>query len=127
MVSKRFTDDELIEALRKHRGRMSRAARAVGCSLRTIQDRRLESPEVDEAALLAREEMVDKAEEALEELIDAKDFRAISFVLRTLGRDRGYVERTEIVSVSDDPLDQAAAEERRRRQRRDDGEDMETA
>lgn len=40
-------------------------------------------------------ELLDLAEAKLVELVKAGDLRAITFVLRTLGRDRGYSERME--------------------------------
>lgn len=43
----------------------------------------------------ARGILVDKSELALESAIGAKEAWAVCFTLKTLGKDRGYVERTE--------------------------------
>ena len=107
------TNTEIISALREHLT-ISAAADALGISRATIYARRRTSEEVAEAILEAREILVDKAEKGLEQLVDGGDFRAIQFTLRTLGRDRGYVERGEPLDLTEDRLDAELARERAR-------------
>lgn len=107
-----YSNDQLIEAIRQSRGRIRVAARSLGCTVNVFHDRRKVSREVDDAIREAREELVDLAEESLVKLLEEHDFRAINLVLRTLGKDRGYVERIETVSISDEALDQEIAKER---------------
>ena len=43
-----------------------------------------------------RDRILDKAEQNIFEAVERGDLRASWFVLRTLGKDRGYAERTEV-------------------------------
>lgn len=107
------TNAQIIAALREYLT-VSAAADALGISRATIYARRRTCEEVAEAILEAREILVDKAEKGLEQLVDEGDFRAIQFTLRTLGRDRGYVERGDPLGLTDDRLDAELARERAR-------------
>lgn len=107
------TNLQIIAALREHLT-VSSAADALGISRATIYARRRTCEEVAEAILEAREMLVDKAEKGLEQLVEEGDFRAIQFTLRTLGRDRGYVDRGDPLGLTDDRLDAELARERAR-------------
>jgi len=52
-------------------------------------------PEVEEAYLEERQGIVDLAEAKLIEQVKGGNWHAIRWVLATLGKDRGYVERVE--------------------------------
>lgn len=74
---------------------VSVAARALGCSPQTIHAYRKRHPQVERACQEARDEITDVAELALYEKIREGEGWAVCFYLKTQGRDRGYVERTE--------------------------------
>ena len=52
-------------------------------------------PEVEQALIESREEMLDFAEGKLYQNIANNDNTAIIFYLKTIGKNRGYVERVE--------------------------------
>lgn len=111
MSAEKKTDEEIIAAIRVHKT-ITAAAAALGCAETVIYERRKKSVAISEAIMEARGRLVDKAEASVERLIDQDDFRAVNLVLRTLGKDRGYVERVETVEITDEMLDKAIAKER---------------
>ena len=52
-----------------------------------------------------REQALNMAEAALFELVEDGDWQAVSFILRTLGRSRGYGGATAPLSASTGPLE----------------------
>jgi len=54
------------------------------------------SEEIQDALSNAREEIIDMAESKLIRLIEDLNPQAIMFALKTIGRDRGYIEKQEI-------------------------------
>jgi len=91
----RYTTEEVCEALMKAKGLVSVAARQLGCAPRTVRAYVDRHPTVAEAKREAREGILDMAEARLFQAIDKGEPWAISSILRTLGKDRGYVERVE--------------------------------
>ncbi|MGH2359356.1 MAG: helix-turn-helix domain-containing protein [bacterium] len=91
----RYSPALLIEALTKSRGRIAVAARMLGCSRQTIYDSMKRHAEIKEVIDGERELFVDTAELKLMEAVQKGQPWAIMLVLKTLGRDRGYVERQE--------------------------------
>lgn len=104
------TDDEIEEALRAERGMITYAARRLGYSVTSLRDR-LEAnparfkPIRDEA----REAVIDLAERSLIAKLEDGDLQATTFALRTIGRKRGYAERTEITGADGGPVEYADA------------------
>lgn len=109
---RQLTDEEIIEALAACQGLISRAARRLGCTARTIYYRRAKNPEIDRAILEARAQLIDDAEEGLRHHLAKRAPWAIAMVLKTLGKSRGYVERIETREVSDETLLLALERER---------------
>lgn len=96
MANKRFTDEEIIQALHDSYGIMTQAANRLGCSDKTIQRAVQANPDVAMAREDARKQIVDLAEHQLIGQIREGNIAAILFTLKTLGRSRGYSERHEI-------------------------------
>lgn len=65
-------------------------ARRLGVSRTAIRKRVKKSPEISALVEDFREGQLDKAEAALFRAVERGNIRAICFVLRTLGKDRGY-------------------------------------
>ena len=97
-----YTAEQMIEALHEAHGLASVAARRLGCSDRTVRVYIGRYATVKAAQEEARERLLDLAESRLYEKIDNGDMRAIMFVLKTLGKDRGFVERQEIAKPADE-------------------------
>ena len=92
----RYTTDQIIFALEKVNGMVYLAAKTLGCSVNTIYKRRDKSKRVREAIGQSRGEVVDLAEQKLLAAVIAGEPWAIALVLKTLGKERGYVERQQI-------------------------------
>lgn len=88
-----YKPKEVIAALRKHNGHIFLTARALRINYTSVRGYIQRYPEVKEAFQAIRGEMVDTAENKLRDAIDNGEQWAVLFVLRTLGKDRGYVER----------------------------------
>lgn len=89
-------ESEVIAQLKKSIGNVSHAARALGMSRAKLAERIARHPELREIVNDARQTMVDDAENALHASVINKEGWAVTFVLKTLGRDRGYVEKQEV-------------------------------
>lgn len=94
---RRYTDEQIIDALKQTQGMVFLAADVVGCNADTIYERAKVSPAVAGCLRHQRGRVVDAAELVLMNAIHDKQGWAVQFALRTLGKDRGYVERTEVV------------------------------
>lgn len=95
----RFTEEEVAEALRTSRGFVSAAARKLACDPSTIRDYMERYPALRIVRHEAREEEKDVAELKLGQAIRNGEAWAICFYLKTQAKDRGYVERSEVVAV----------------------------
>lgn len=103
MQPPKATDQQIAYALERARGNVSKAAKDLATSLNVpisrawLDNKCRTKPEL--AAILSdlRESLVDEAEDVLtENVADLRDLGAAQFVLRTLGRDRGYVPKTAV-------------------------------
>ena len=91
----KFTTGQVITALEMTQGMVHLAADALHCSHQTIYNYAKKYKCVQAAIDHNRGTMLDTAELALRSAILAGEHWAIAFALRTLGKDRGYVERQE--------------------------------
>ena len=90
-----FTAQQVIEAINKSHGLQVLAARRLHCALTTIQNYTARYPSVRRAIVENTEFLLDFAESKLFQLIQAGEPAAIFFFLKTRGKARGYIERTE--------------------------------
>ena len=95
MGKPRIPTDRIIECLRETNGLISLAAKRVPCSQTTIYKRARDVQKVKQVIDACRDELVDLGELALRSAVVNKEPWAVSLVLKTLGRHRGYVERQE--------------------------------
>ena len=98
------TCEEVIGALKQYHGMVAIAARKLRCSRQTIYTMIQNHPTVREALDEAREHMKDVAETSLFQHIIMGDAWAVCYYLKTQGRDRGYIERQEITTPTDQPI-----------------------
>lgn len=91
---KQISVADMEAALKQTSGNVSAAARGLGVGRATLYRRIAESPGLQEVLADAREELVDLAETMLRRNVMDGNMQAIMFALRTLGKNRGYVERT---------------------------------
>ena len=93
MAVRKYTKDQVAEALREGNGILSVAAQILGCHRNTIYNYLEDDPELKDIVEERRETLVDEAEQVLLKKVKEEDIRCVMFVLRTLGRHRGYSSR----------------------------------
>jgi hypothetical protein len=101
----RYTAEQVAEALRKTKGMRYLAARTLGCSHDTVTRYIERYPSVRAAAEQQRGEMIDTAELKLWQSIQNGEQWGVTLALKTLGKDRGYVERQEQSGPGGGPLE----------------------
>lgn len=82
-----------------HLGNITAVAKALGISRQSIYKRMAKEPLLRDAQADASERMVDVAEAALIGQIKKGNTAAIIFTLKTKGKRRGWVERTEVTGA----------------------------
>jgi hypothetical protein len=112
--TRKLTDKEFWDILRANAGLYARTARAIEKQFgieytrQSVKERAEKNKE-----LLAdiEEENIDIAEEALHSLMRSKNERirmqAVQLVLKTKGKQRGYVERQELTGADGGPIQTA--------------------
>ena len=101
MGNERYTTKEVIKAIQKTFGIKTAIAEALGCTRQTVDNYIKRHPTVADAYWAERERLVDMAEAKFAESIKGGEWAAISFCLRTLGKERGFVERRQIEEMGD--------------------------
>ena len=99
-----FTREAFIEAIQKSHGVKAMVASAVGCSRQTVDNALERWTDLAEMLDSARSGLVGKAVGALVNDVDNRESdghqRAYMFVLKTMGKDEGFTERTEITGAN---------------------------
>lgn len=103
-------------------GNVKKTCEAVGISRMTYYRWRREDEcfekESDHIKDAARQSIIDDAEDGLRKGVEAGNMTAIIFTLKTIGKERGYIERTETETYNMTPVDfaeQAIENERDKR------------
>jgi len=105
------TDRRLLTALEANGGLVTLTARQLGITPQAIHRRAARKPKIRQAILEAREAMLDEAEQQLRAAIGRGEPWAVCFALKTIGRSRGYIERSEMVHTTDAAMSQLTDEE----------------
>ncbi len=92
----KYTAEQMIDALRKTRGMKGPAAKILNCTYNTVSSYADRYPTVAAVIAEEREMMTDVAELALARAIQGGEAWAVCFYLKTIGKERGYVERQEV-------------------------------
>lgn len=93
---RRVPEKEIAALLAKHFGNISHVARVLGVDRSNLHLRINKSEKLKRVTTDARETMVDDGESALHASILKQEGWAVCFVLKTLGKSRGYVEKQEV-------------------------------
>jgi len=99
---RRYTEQQVINALNEAHGLKGPAAHALHCTRDTITNYINRCPAIKQVYDDAIQDSIDVAHSRLMALVEKDDWRAIRYTLSTLGKDRGFTERQEIVAVGDD-------------------------
>ena len=100
----RVSDKAIIQALKLSAGKVSLAAKKIGCHFDTIYDHAKSNPEIRRVMAQEREELLDLSECQLKAAVLRGEAWAICFSLKCQGKDRGWVERAEITGANGGPL-----------------------
>lgn len=94
----------MIEALEKSLGVVTTACKITGVGRRTHYDWMADDPEYKKAVESIEDIAIDFAESKLHKQIDKGDTTATIFFLKTKGKKRGYIEKSEIEVQSEKPI-----------------------
>lgn len=95
-MAKNYENTTIKKAIEDSGGIISTIAERLGCEWHTAKKYINSSDELKSAYEAESESVIDLAESKLIENIQANDNTAILFYLKTKGKKRGYVERSEI-------------------------------
>lgn len=104
MSEHKFTPEQVIVAIQKSNGLITHAARKLKVTRQTVKNYVDKYPEVKAALDEMRDVLIDEAESALVSAVKRKEAWAISLVLKTIGKERGYVERQEVTGKDGAPI-----------------------
>ena len=94
----KFTQQQMIVALKETRGLITLAAERLGCSDDTVRRYVGKYPKVKQTVMQYRRRRVDVAELKLDGALANGEPWAIALVLKTLGKRRGYYEYQRVKS-----------------------------
>lgn len=97
----KVTQGKAISAIYRNKGILTKAAIDLGVTRMTLYNYMKRWPKVQAAYEDASNETLDLAELGLYKAIKDGKLAAIMFALKTKGRKRGYVERTETQEVTE--------------------------
>jgi len=95
---KRLHKPAIIKAIRNSYGNITIIAERLGCERMTIYNWLQKDEEIAQMIKDEREKIVDLAESKLVSKVEEGSETMIALVLKTLGRERGYVEKQNIVN-----------------------------
>lgn len=93
-------DSEIVEALKECKGLIYLASMRLGCTHADLDFRVKGNNLLVNICKAERGVVVDKAEAKLVEAMESGAKWAIELILKTLGKDRGYVERQEVHNMT---------------------------
>lgn len=99
-----YRTPDIIAALQKTHGMIYLAAESLGCSAMTIYRRADKDKKVRDTIDSYRGKLIDKAELKLEQAVMNGEPWAVTLTLKSLGKNRGYVERQEVTGADGQPL-----------------------
>jgi hypothetical protein len=103
-MGKRVDDEDLATALKETNGLVSMTSKLVGIGSNLIYTRISQSPYLRGVLDEIRSARVDLAESKLTEALNRGEPYAVTLTLKTLGKDRGYTERSELTGPNNTPL-----------------------
>ena len=94
-MAKNFTVEEISTMYEKKGCNITATCTALNISRKTFYEWKSKKKKLAEALEEVEESVLDWAESKLQEHINNNDLQALIFFLRTKGKKRGYVEKTE--------------------------------
>ena len=100
---------KIIEALLKYGGNVTKSAKACKITREHLTARIKENPKLQGARDGAREELLDIAEENIFDVVRKEKGKKAcpnsKWLLQTLGKNRGFTERTEVTGEGGGPIE----------------------
>jgi hypothetical protein len=96
----KVSHEQLLKIIKQTGGIVRNICEATKISRQAFYQRLHKSEELQQALSDAREEIIDFCEQKLVELVKAGEKNAIFFLLKTLGKNRGYIEKQEIENTN---------------------------
>lgn len=106
MKTQRYTAGQVIKAIEGSFGIKQVPCNRLGCVHATLNNYIARYPSVRVAYEHERGRLVDMAQSKLVEMVNKGDPWAVKFVLSTLGKHEGFVERQELTGAGGGPLQQ---------------------
>ena len=104
-VPLKWKKHEIVDSIKKHKGRLTKVAKELGCSYMTIRNHTDPHPEVVELIKHLRtdwnENLLDAAEDTLTDALERRDsdmnnaLKSAFFVLNNKGKERGFTPPTK--------------------------------
>lgn len=94
-IARECTKEEVLASVKRNNGLVYLTARELGVTQQTIHNYCVTWPEVKQAILDAREMVLDEAEKVVQRAAKNGEMGASMWLLRTLGRSRGYGDKVE--------------------------------
>lgn len=104
---RKFSDKQIIQALRESHGLIYIAAENLGCTPQAIYKRKKKCARITICIENQRGRLVDKAHSKLEDGIDRGEQWAVTLCLKSLGKDRGFGDETklQLTGKDDGPME----------------------
>jgi hypothetical protein len=99
-----YTNEEIIKALNSAAGIVSGAARMLKCTPMCVRNYINRNPEIKQAQVDIREDMLDLAESKLLLGIKKGNVTFTIFFLKTQGKERGYIEGHHLSGPKGGPI-----------------------
>lgn len=99
-----YTEEQVAQALRETKGMVSLTAKKLGCDPSTIYNYIEKYPALKQVRKDARNEMLDALELKAYDRAMKGDTTMTIFLLKTQGKDRGYIERSELTGKDGEQL-----------------------
>jgi hypothetical protein len=90
----------IVEAIRKARGNISRAADKIGMSRQHLHSRINAETELKDIVEECRERFLDETEDVFQAKVLSGDTVSMLFALKTIGRKRGYDQDRDVIAES---------------------------
>jgi hypothetical protein len=110
MAYPKLNVEKVKAVLLENFGNTAVVAKHFGVSRQAVQQLIAKTPGLKDAAIEAKQTMIDHAESALHRKIFEGEAWAVCFFLKTQAKDRGYVERSELTGADGGAIEVSAFE-----------------
>ncbi len=99
------TEEQVLEAIDRHNGRVYEACQTLGIAPSTFTDYKKRYPSVRARVEFWRGHAIDRAENALAGAVERAEPWAVQLTLKGIGKNRGHSERVELTGPDGGPME----------------------